>query len=128
MLFRSWEFWLGRYQEAADGSSALVEAGLIGWPQFQVDGANPIVYNRAWGPSAVGIEPISYQETIVGLDGTRIVVNHEGMEYSRQLTAEPNGGVENLLVSLAQTENDASVNIYVGVALNVKDLKVLASS
>ena len=123
-----WEFWLGRYQEMTDGSSTLAEAGLIGWPQFQVDGATPIVYNRSWAPSAVGIEPIAYDETIYGLDGVGIVVRHEGMEYSRQLTAEANSTVESLLVSLAQTENDASVNIYVGIALNSKDLKVLAAS
>ena len=122
-----WEFWLGKYQ-TADGVSALVESGLIGWPQFQIDGATPIVYNRTWAPSAVGIEPVSYQESIVGLDGTGFVVNHEGMEYSRVLTADSTGTTENLLVSLAQTTDSASVNIYVGVSLNVKDIKILAAS
>ena len=121
-----WEFWLGKYQ-ATETGSALVEAGLIGWPQFQIDGAPPIIYNRTWSPFSEGIEPVSFQETIMGLDGTSFVVNHEGMEYSRNLTADANGTTESLLVSLAQTTDTASVNIYVGVSINVKELKVLAA-
>lgn len=121
-----WEFWLGKYQAAETGSS-LVEAGLVGWPQFSIDGPPQIIYNRTWSPSNVGVEPVSYQEIIVGLDGTSFVVNHEGMEYSRELTADTNGTTENLLVSLAQTADTASVNIYVGVSLNIRDIKVLAA-
>ncbi len=128
-----WEFWLGRYEATPDfyrnrnRPAKLAEAGLIGWQQFQIDGTPPIVYNRIWAPSEIGIEPVAYTETIYGIDGSTIVVNHEGMEYSRQL-GDQNSTTEYLLVSSANTENIAGVNIYIGIMLNINDLKVLAAS
>jgi hypothetical protein len=131
-----WEFWLGSYQKDgagqfvrdSSGATIIAEYGLIGWNAFSVDGPPQIIYDRAWGASDKGIEPISYTETIVGLDGSRNVVGHEGMEYSRVLGTEPNLITEDLMVSLAQIGNQASVNIYVGIPLNIKDLQVLAAS
>jgi hypothetical protein len=131
-----WEFWLGTYQKDganqfvrdSAGKPIMAEFGLIGWPSFQIDGPPPIVYNRAWGASSEGIEPTSYTETIIGLDGSRTVVGHEGMEYSRVLGTAPNLVTEDLMVSLAQIGNQASVSIYIGIPLNIKDLGVLAAS
>ena len=65
---------------------------------------------------------------MVGLNGKSFVIDHEGMEYNRQLTTDATSVTENLLVSVAQVDNSASINIYIGVPLNVKDLKVLAAS
>lgn len=134
-----WEFWLGRYQRqvirendgemARDpGRSVLIEAGLIGWPQFQVDGPPAIQYNRAWNPGTEGIEPIEYNETIVDSMGESTRVKHEGMEYVRQIGGGENPTTELLLVSMASCGNDASVDIFVGIPLNIRDLKVLAAS
>jgi hypothetical protein len=121
-----WEFWLGRWGKDDEGNGRMEEYGLIGWPQFQVDGPPQIVYNRAWTPSDAGIEPVAYLETIVAMDGTNSWVKHEACEYVRVIGTGTNPTNESLLVSLAQCGNDASVDIFVGIPLNIKDMKILA--
>jgi hypothetical protein len=121
-----WEFWLGRWGKDSDGNGYMEEYGLIGWPQFQVDGPPQIVYNRAWTPSEAGIEPAQYSETIVAMDGTVNRVKHEACEYVRVIGTGTNPTNELLLVSLAQCGDDASVDIFIGIPLNIKDMKILA--
>lgn len=129
-----WEFWLGRYQKDSSnefvrdtktGKAIIAEYGLIGWPSFQIDGPPQIIYNRNWQPSAQGIEPISYREELnTGLDGGVSCIKHESMEYTRSIGKD---NAEHLLVSVSQIENEASINIFVGINLNPTDIKVLTS-
>lgn len=130
-----WEFWLGKYQKDdagqwvkdSYGQAILAEAGLIGWPQFEISkGLNApesIVFERAWNPGTNGIEPVSFKEVLTDNEGKRIYVKHECMEYSRALNENTR---DILLASLAQSGDDASVNIFVGIPLNPAHLKVLA--
>ena len=131
-----WEFWLGSYQRDStgewlrdsNGNTLIAEHGLIGWPQFQVDGEPPIVYTRAWGPGPEGTLPISYNEMIsTGLEGGDSMVNHESMEYVRQLGDGPTVSTESLLVTMSQCNGEASINIFVGIQIDPKDIKVLAA-
>lgn len=129
-----WEFWLGSYQRDSNGEfvrdsngdTIVAEPGLIGWTQFQID-ENNVIYDRSWGASNTSVDPISYTETLTDLTGSVIVIEHEGMEYSRVLGAAPNVSSETLLVSTAQIGEEASINIYVGIPINFKDLNVLAA-
>jgi hypothetical protein len=131
-----WEFWLGSYQKDATGQFVrdsagypiLAEAGLIGWNQFQIDGPPTIVYDRSWMQSQTGIEPISYTESITNNTGQIIILKHEGMEYSRIIGQEPTTIIEDLLVHMSQFNDEASINIYIGIPLNITDIKVLATS
>ena len=132
-----WEFWLGRYQKDSSGNfvrdsltgkAIIAEYGLIGWQQFQVDGPPQIVYNRSWLPSSEGIEPIEYDEEInTGLEGGTSYVHHDSMEYVRLIGEDTSKTTELLLVSMLQMNNEASINIFVGINLNSEDIKVLAS-
>lgn len=125
---QDWEFWLGRWGKDEQGRARLEEAGLVGWPQFQIDGPPQIVYNRAWNPGDAGILPVAYTETIVDLDGTMHKVKHEAMEYVRTVGGGDNPTRESLLVSLASCGNDASVDIFVGIPLTIRDLRILAAN
>lgn len=127
-----WEFWLGRYakdstgewvRDPNTGKGVIAEYGLIGWPQFQIDGPPVVVYNRAWNPSNEGTEPVEYTETVVFEDGRIVKVKHEAQEYVRQI----GNIVESLFVTMAQSGNEASIDIFVGIPLTIKDIKVLAS-
>lgn len=132
---QDWEFWLGSYQKNSagefvrdeNGNSLRAETGLIGWTQFQIDGPPPVVYDRAWYSSAVGVDPVSYTETIVSSNTTVSRVKHEAMEYHRLLTSDANGTVESLLATTSQTSDEAGINIWVGIKLNAAELKVLAA-
>lgn len=113
-----WELWLGKY---ANGT--LSEAGLIGWPQFQIDGSTPIIYNRAWLLGDQGIAPTKYQETVINSDKKIETVNHEAMEYVRWLS---DSTAEQLYVTVTKQTHDTSINIYIGIPLNKSNLKVIA--
>ena len=119
-----WEFWLGKYDRPDPTKPLIFSTGLIGWPQFQVDGTTPVVYNRSWVKSSEGVEPVTYTGTITDSMGNVNRVKHEGMEYGRLLTESSS---ESLLVSLAQVSGQASVDIFVGIPLNLKDIKVFAT-
>jgi hypothetical protein len=131
-----WEFWLGRYQkfngeivrDPNTGLGVLTEAGLIGWPQFQIDGDPPIVYNRSWSTNvAAGIDPVSYSETITDITGNQLFVKHEAMEYYRQLTTDTNSVVESLLASMVRQPDKSNVDIMIGIPLDHTTLQVLTS-
>jgi hypothetical protein len=115
-----WENWLGKYRELSEsevtaGVDPLVEAGLIGYPQFQIDGPPPVVYDKTWGST-------EYYETIYSPDGNYTRVKHEGAEYVRNIGESQ----EYLLVTMAQHGDEASVDIFVGVPISVSSLKVIA--
>jgi len=80
------------------------------------------VYDRSWTPSDAAIDPVKFGEPIVGSD-KRDYVHHEAMEYNRELSQDLR---EYLFVTLAKSGDQASVNIYIGIPLNVNNLKVLA--
>lgn len=130
-----WEFWLGSYQRdqsgefVRDGQGRALrrEYGLIGWPQFQVDGPPAIVYNRAWSPGADGVDPVDYTETIVDVQGRSITVKHEAMEYARRLTDAADAVTESLLATMVQDQDGAAVNIFIGIPLDHQNLKILQS-
>jgi len=125
-----WEFWLGKYQKDSAGEfvrdssgvAIIAESGLIGWPNFQVDGNNPIIYNRAWFNSPTGVEPVECKQRIYSIDGTNISVEHNMMEYERLIGTEPNQITETLLVATSDVES--SINISVGVRTSINELKI----
>ena len=129
-----WEFWLGRYQKDSagefvkdsSGKPIMAEYGLIGWPSFQIDGPPQILYNRSWLPSSQGIEPIQFiEEFYTGLYDGYLRIQHEAMEYER---TPGENSTETLLVSTYQINDDASINIFIGIKLNASDIKVLTST
>lgn len=130
-----WEFWLGSYQKDmagqfihdAWGNPIRAEFGLIGWPQFQIDGPSVCLYDRTWSPAPEGIEPVEYNEAIVDSDGNTTVVNHEAMEYYRRLTDVLDSVTESLLASMLQQDGNSSVDIMIGIPLDHTNLNVLRS-
>jgi hypothetical protein len=130
-----WEFWLGSYHKDADGGfirdaqgrAIRREYGLIGWPQFQVDGPPAIVYNRAWSPSEEGVDPVGYTEIITDDQGRSVTVKHEAMEYARRLTDAADAVTESLLATMVQDQDGAAVNIFIGIPLDHQTLKILQS-
>lgn len=130
-----WEFWLGSWQKDSNGdflrdklgNAIRREWGLIGWPQFQVDGPPAIMYNRAWSPGADGVAPVAYTETILDSKGHMTLVEHEAMEYARRLTDAADAVTESLLATMVQDPEGASVNVFIGIPLDHQNLKVLQS-
>jgi len=128
-----WEFWLGSYQKDANGDfvrdsqgrAIRREYGLIGWPQFQVDGPPAVVYNRAWSPGEEGVEPVEYTEIIVDDQGRSVTVKHEAMEYARRLADTADAVTESLLATMVQDQGVAAMNIFVGIPLDHQNLKIL---
>jgi hypothetical protein len=130
-----WEFWLGSWQRDAQGDflrdklgqALRKEWGLIGWPQFRVDGPPAIMYNRAWSPGTDGVAPVAYTETILDAQGNTTTVKHEAMEYHRSLTDAADAVTESLLATMVQDSEGASVNLFIGIPLDHQNLKVLQS-
>lgn len=132
---QDWEFWLGSWQKNEQGNyirdvngiAIRKEFGLIGWTQFQVGGPPASVYNRSWLPSSTGIDPVKFIENIIDSQGNCSVISHEAVEYNRQLTEAADSTVESLLASVSQTESEASINIFVGIAVDYTNLKIIAA-
>lgn len=131
-----WEFWLGSWKKDEEGNfirnengiAIKQEYGLIGWPQFQADTVPPTIYNRSWEPENTnGIDPVQYVETIVDSVGNSSIVKHEAMEYNRTLSDSKIPIIESLLVTAAQSKEGASVNVFIGLTLDHKNLKILNS-
>lgn len=129
-----WEFWLGSYQKTpngefvrdASGNSLRKEFGLIGWAQFQIDGPPTVLYNRTWNASSEGIDPIEYTETITDSHGNVTTAKHEACEYFRHLTSAKDSVIEYLMATMVNQNNEASVNIFVGIPLDLQNLKILS--
>lgn len=129
-----WEFWLGSYEKdengefIRDGNGIAIckEAGLIGWNQFQIDGPPQIVYNKTWNTPS-NESTVEYREVITDSTGSTTVVEHESMEYYRSLTGNSNTVVESLLAGMAKQNQDASVNIFIGIPLDIQYLSVIAA-
>ena len=101
-----WDFWLNDKE------------GLIGWSQFQVDNNTPIVYNREW-------DKVNFVEDMRTLTNQQGII-HEGCEYARILSS---GTQESLLVYTSQGSGyETSVNIFIGIPLPSKDVKVLKTT
>jgi hypothetical protein len=129
-----WEFWLGSYEKddagqfVRDGNGIALrkEVGLIGWNQFQVDGPPPIVYNKTWN-TPPNESTVSYYETITDSTGSTTVVYHEAMEYYRLLTDNSDAIVESLLVGMCSQNQEASINVFIGIPLDIQTLSVTAA-
>ena len=129
-----WEFWLGSYQKTpngefardASGNSIRKEFGLIGWAQFQIDGPPTVIYNRTWNASSEGIDPIAYVETITDSRGHVTTAKHEACEYFRHLTSAKDSVIEYLTTTMVNQNNEASVNIFIGIPLDLQNLKILS--
>jgi hypothetical protein len=128
-----WEFWLGACVRDHQGHVVLdslskpvvKDHGLIGWPQFSIDGPPATVYDRAWPTGPQGVPPVKFTETITGPDGTVTLVQHQAMEYFRKIG---DGTVtESLLATACQAPDDASVNIWVAIKLDINNIKVFAA-
>lgn len=128
-----WEFWLGRYDKDAygelvrdaNGIGIVAEYGLIGWPSFQIDGEPPIVYNRTWFSSNDGVVPVEYLETVADSAGNTTLIKHEAMEYYRTLGDTISPLYETLIASMVQEEGKGSVDILIGIPLDINSIKVL---
>ena len=120
------EFWLGKLNRDSQGNvvrdawgnSQIVESGLIGWPLFQVDSDPPIIYQRNWTPGTEPIAPVSYQEKF----SNGIIVKHEACEYVRRLK-DTN---EYLLAVLTSKPSCMTIDIYVGIDLDIQTQQILA--
>lgn len=132
-----WEFWIGNYQKDLNGqfrrdiNSQPIrnEFGLIGWPQFQIDGPPQLLYNRTWSPnSPEGMDPVEYNETITDGDGNSFRLKHEACEYYRYLTEANDAVVESLLASMVQQDDGTGfIDIMIGIPLDHTNLKVLSA-
>lgn len=100
-----WGFWIGN-------------EGLIGWSQFQVANPNAIIYDKAWDKAL-------FTERLVSITGDVKNIKHEGCEYTRKVSDHLQ---EHLLVYTSQCGNEASVNIYIGIPLPPKDVKVFQTT
>jgi len=126
-----WELWLGSWQKDSDGEfvrdskgiAIKKDWGLIGFPQFQVNGDNPIVYDRQWLQSTDPVEAVKFTEVISTSDGDKTSIKHEAMEYARTML----NSKEYLLVSVVEDNDTASVTVFIGVELDHKLIKVLVS-
>ena len=128
-----WEFWLGSYEKDANGNfvrdaygtAIRKESGLIGWAQFQIDGPPQIVYNKTW-TTKPNEDTIEYNETITDSLGSVTIAKHEACEYFRRLTTASDSVIESLVATMVNQNNEASVNIFVGIPLDLQNLKVLS--
>ena len=137
-----WEFWLGRYKDSSgnvvrdeNGNPIIQEYGLIGFPAFQIDGPPQLIYNRNWYKNlADSIMPVNYTEVILDNGGNTVTVNHEACEYVRKVKSDdPTSIDECLLATMTMKTGDninetgeSSVNIFVGIRLDIKSIKVLS--
>lgn len=129
-----WEFWLGTYKSDGQGDYARDKFGnaiknydgAIGWPLFQIDGPTAIQYSRVWNSTAenatVGIDPLTFKEYMTDSAGQQVIISHTAMEYSRNLTAVINPTVEYLHTSVVEEPEGTSINVLVGIKINLGDL------
>jgi hypothetical protein len=114
---------LGNFVRDSMGNAVVQEFGLIGYPQFQIDGNPPTVYSRNWSSSNQGVLPMSYREEILDNQGNTYHVSHDAMEYVRDLSSESK---EYLLATAVQQNNDACINIWIGLQFDPNSIKVLS--
>jgi hypothetical protein len=122
------EFWLGKIGRDAHGmvirdkwgNSEIIEPGLIGWPQFQIDGPPALVYDRQWATTKDA--PVQFKEQIRYVN-TSSIIAYEAMEYAR-LTSDVNSIVEHLLVTFQGATG--TVKVYVGVDLDPATQNVIS--
>ena len=125
------EFWLGALarDDAGNvvrdkwGNSQIVEFGLIGWSQFQIDGPPALVYNRQW--ATTDNQPIRFKEKIVSHNAVK-VQEHQAMEYARRLTSHSDSTVEYLFVTFLG--DTGTVKVYVGVDLDPSSQNIISAS
>jgi hypothetical protein len=90
--------------------------GMIGWPEFQTkDGKT---YGRVWSPGDGRVEPRTLTESIEGAGGTR-TVRRQAMLYAAPTgLAEPAPQTEYILVSAAEADGQAWVEVGAGIDVN----------
>ncbi len=89
---------------------------MIGWPEFQTkDGKT---YGRVWSPGDGRVEPRTLTESIEGAGGTR-TVRRQAMLYAAPTgLAEPAPQTEYILVSAAEADGQAWVEVGAGIDVN----------
>ena len=90
--------------------------GMIGWPEFQTkDGKT---YGRVWSPGDGRVEPRTLTETIEAVGGAR-TVRRQAMLYAAPTgLAEPAPQTEYILVSAAEADGQAWVEVGAGIDVN----------
>ncbi len=118
----SWSFWL------ADDPDPDV-GGLIGCPimpskndDLGEDG-QPKFFQRSWLPSNKRILPFELNEHLISQSGDVTELKHLMMNYRRPLKGNQ---TEYLLVSCVESNDEASVNFWLGIDIQVSDLTVYA--
>lgn len=129
-----WEFWLDKYSKDLEGNfvrdsngiAIVEEAGLIGFPEFQIDGTPPIIFAKSWSTGTKS--RVTHTENIIDCNGITVVVKHESAEYFRAL--EDGSTNEHLFVTVSEVKNasDSSVNIFVGIDIDAAKLKIITSN
>lgn len=117
-----WNEWLGRYTKNDDGSLSLVEYGLIGWPQFQIDDLG-LVYQRNWNVSDQPCLPAEYFTSVKTSTDTSYIKSHS-MEYKRQLSDDM---YEYLFVDASVSMTKSNVSIWIGIDLDSSSITILNS-
>jgi hypothetical protein len=111
----SWEFWLKDNPDPQVG-------GMIGCPVMQgknEDGAIP--YQRSWLAGGLRVQPVLATENLLDIDGNNTRFSHTMMHYGRRLNDTVN---EYLLASAVETPDSASVNMWLGIDIEVSDLTI----
>lgn len=111
-----WDFWL-------EADSNPVRGGVIGNNVIYAGFCGP-QYKRLWNPGTTRIPPVVIKEVILMNPGA-VIINHQMMEYGRTLADGLK--VEYFLISAVTTEEGASVNMWLGLDLDVTkgELKII---
>ena len=109
------------------------EDPLIGWPQFQLDGPPPVLYERTWKAGTTPVDPEIHEESIYSADGTVTTIRHRAMEYGRTLGSGSTVTSEFLLATVIESkspagDDEAAFDVFLGVDVVISDLKVLAAA
>lgn len=108
-----WEFWLGSW----DAKKNAYDIGLIGNDQFQItlDNGTELVYDKVWSSDTILINEILESEP------GKSYIKRNGAEYVRNIGSN----YEYLFVNMKQEADNSTIEIYVGIRLNIKDVKFI---
>jgi Protein of unknown function (DUF2491) len=105
-----WAFWL----DTAEGA--------IGWPEFQTKDGK--VYTRVWAHGATRVAPRTLTETLMHATGTTSRVRQAMLYAAPTGVVAPEPPTEYMLVAAAEQEEQAWVEIFAGIDVNIGMLQL----
>ena len=105
-----WAFWL----DAAEGA--------IGWPAFQTKDGK--VYIRVWAHGNARVAPRVLSESLTNATGTTSRVRQAMLYAAPTGAAAPAPPTEYILVAAAEQADQAWVEIYAGIDVNIGMLQL----